>query len=112
MKPDGESALSAIKRNFFIPVWGNTRTNCGQDGYAITALKDFKRKTGGTTMCEQKILYEKNSDHNVCANCTLIPVKPKYVNEYHCYCGKCDKRIPLKHKPQFCMRCGQKVDWT
>jgi len=37
------------------------------------------------------------------------PMKPRYSDEWHCYCGRCNKRLSLKHKPQYCMRCGQKV---
>ena len=37
------------------------------------------------------------------------PMKPRYSEEWHCYCGRCNKRLSLKHKPQYCMRCGQKV---
>ena len=55
---------------------------------------------------------EKKEQHTVCANCPLIPIKPKYVDKFHCYCGVCNKRIPLKYKPNHCIRCGQKVDWT
>lgn len=51
-------------------------------------------------------------DHDVCANCPLIPVKPRYADKFHAYCGVCNKRIGLKHTPQFCMRCGCKIDWT
>ena len=55
---------------------------------------------------------ENQKNHDVCVNCPLVPVKPKYKDQFHCYCGKCNKRIALKYKPNFCLRCGQKVDWT
>ena len=105
MKPDGVNVRSASRKDCFTLLLESTKGSYGQDGYAMSALRSSKKKTGG-------IMMEKQTNHEVCANCPLEPVKPKYVNQYHCYCGKCDKRIPLKHKPQFCMRCGQKVDWT
>lgn len=37
------------------------------------------------------------------------PMSPRYSDEWHCYCGNCNKRLSLKHKPNYCMRCGQKV---
>ena len=79
--------------------------NSGQDGYALTVLRSSIRKIGGRQMENQK-------SHEVCANCPLIPVKPRYKDSFHCYCGKCNKRIALKYKPNFCLRCGQKVDWS
>ena len=40
------------------------------------------------------------------------PMKPRYADEWHCYCGKCNKRMGLKHRPNYCTRCGQKVLWN
>ena len=39
------------------------------------------------------------------------PAKPIYRDEHHAYCLKCDKRLSMKRKPKYCMRCGQKVLW-
>ncbi len=37
------------------------------------------------------------------------PMKPRLFDDFHMYCGNCNKRLSMKHKPQYCMRCGQKV---
>ena len=36
--------------------------------------------------------------------------KPVIKDEHHWYCGACGKRIPLKKKPKFCLKCGVKID--
>ena len=37
------------------------------------------------------------------------PMEPRFADEWHCYCGNCNKRLSMKYKPNYCMRCGQKV---
>ena len=55
-----------------------------------------------------KVLFD---EHEVCANCFLIPVKPTWKCG-KAYCGRCGRRIPKKIKAHYCHKCGQKVDWT
>lgn len=38
--------------------------------------------------------------------------KPVYKDEFHVYCGSCNKRIPLKIKANYCHKCGEKIDWS
>ena len=42
----------------------------------------------------------------------LVPVEPFKKDEHHYYCGWCDKRIRLKHKPSYCSKCGTKIKWS
>lgn len=38
--------------------------------------------------------------------------KPVYRDEFHVYCGACNKRIPLKIKANYCHKCGEKINWS
>lgn len=40
-----------------------------------------------------------------------IAVRPNQKDKTHFYCGACDKRLRLKHKPKYCPKCGIKIKW-
>lgn len=39
-----------------------------------------------------------------------LAAKPFNKDEHHLYCGACGKRINLKTKPNYCCKCGVKID--
>lgn len=41
----------------------------------------------------------------------LREVEPKSTDEFHWYCGNCNRRLRLKLNLRCCPRCGVKIKW-
>ena len=53
--------------------------------------------------CTNKKWYDENNKD--------LRVKPVMKTFFHCYCGKCGKRIPLEIRARYCHKCGTRIDW-
>ena len=73
-----------------------------QDAFIFTTLRDYAWTEKRWNISKKDLMD---------ALTKRFPKKPVFKDDTHCSCGSCGKRISLKYHPQFCMRCGQKVDW-